>query len=188
MRSMHSTLASFQLAVTVLPAIVPVHLICLALNLCTHVNQSARIVHSLDPQPLPLRNLLEGINPPLFNLWRFRIRGMPQVSICALFFWFGSGPVTPEWPDRCVDFANSDLSDTRGLVVGMVVEGGPSGDIVENCMKVCQAEGYSLAVWSKERNDVRASISLHLFDDLSSTDQTSLLESVTVVVSAEEPI
>jgi hypothetical protein len=65
MRSMRSTLASFQLAVTVLLAIVPVRLIiCLALNPRIHMNQ---FVHSLYPRPPLLRNLLQGLNLPLFK-------------------------------------------------------------------------------------------------------------------------
>ena len=43
-------------------AVVPVSLICLALNQCRHINQ---FVHSLYPLPPPLLNPLEGLTPAL---------------------------------------------------------------------------------------------------------------------------
>jgi hypothetical protein len=55
-------LSSLQLIV--LLATSPVRLIFLALNPCIHVNQ---FVHSLYPRRPPLRNLLKGLNLPLFK-------------------------------------------------------------------------------------------------------------------------
>jgi hypothetical protein len=63
MRSSLLRLASFQLAV--LLATVPVRSIFLALNAGKHVTQF--VLHSLYPRPPPLRNLLEGLNLPLFK-------------------------------------------------------------------------------------------------------------------------
>jgi hypothetical protein len=144
MRLMRSTLllASFQLAVTVLLAIVPVRLICLALNAHIHVNQFVHTVYIRDPHPFA--TFSKGSTYHCSNLWQLRIRRLLPVRIYALLFFFGSGPVIS---DGCVRFVNSDSPDAslRDLAANVDVNGGPSNNSVENCINACQAGNYSLA-------------------------------------------
>jgi hypothetical protein len=132
MRSSLLQFASFQLAV--LLATVPVRL-CLFLNSRIDVNQ---FVHSSYPRPPPLRNLLEGLNLPLFHpLTNTFPKDATSKHKCFAFF-FGSRSVTP---DECVRFANSDPD---GNVLSLEMATGSDTD-VEGCLSMCQVQGFTFA-------------------------------------------
>ena len=152
-------------------ALVPVRLICLAVDLRIHMNQ---FVHSLYPRPPPVLLLLGLL--PLFRAFLRRTVALIVSRVASRkHIRFASLPGSrPTTTDGCTRFENRDSEDNRVLANDFTA---PNGNTPDSCIGLCDQKGF-IRGGVEDGGLSCCTCFKRLFDVLSSTDQTWLLKGV----------